>query len=54
METVRKLNRAGIHAGVSCAPVIPGITDSVRDIEALVRATAEAGGKHIFPPIPYF
>ncbi len=48
METVRKLNQAGIRAGVSCAPVIPGITDSLRNLEALVRATAEAGGKHIF------
>jgi DNA repair photolyase len=48
LEAVRKLNQAGIAAGVSCAPVIPGITDSPRDLEALVRATAEAGGKHIF------
>ena len=48
METVRKLNQAGIATGVSCSPVIPGITDSPRNLEALVRATSEAGGKHIF------
>jgi DNA repair photolyase len=48
MEAVRQLNQAGIHTGVSCAPVLPGITDSQRDLEAVVRATAEAGGKHIF------
>ena len=48
METVRKLSQGGIRAGVSCAPVIPGITDSLRNLEALVRGTAEAGGKHIF------
>jgi DNA repair photolyase len=48
METVRKLNQAGIAAGVSCSPVIPGITDTPRNLEALVRGTAEAGGKHIF------
>jgi DNA repair photolyase len=48
METVRKLSQAGIRTGVSCSPVIPGITDSLRNLEALVRATAEAGGKHIF------
>jgi DNA repair photolyase len=48
METVRKLNEAGIKAGVSCAPVIPGITDSVRNLESLVRAAVEAGGKYIF------
>ena len=48
METVRRLAQAGIEAGVSCAPVIPGITDSLRNLEGLVRATAQAGGKHIF------
>jgi DNA repair photolyase len=48
MEAVRKLNQAGVAAGISCSPVIPGITDSPRDLEALVRATSEAGGKHIF------
>jgi DNA repair photolyase len=48
LEAVRQLNQAGIAAGVSCSPVIPGITDSPRDLEAVVRATAEAGGKHIF------
>ncbi len=48
LAAVREVNQAGIAAGVSCAPVIPGITDSPRDLEALVRATAEAGGKHIF------
>src|SRR5262252_1283438 len=48
LEAVRKLNDAGVNAGVICAPVMPGITDSPRDLEALVRATAEAGGKHIF------
>jgi DNA repair photolyase len=47
METVRRLAQAGIEAGVSCAPVIPGITDSLRNLEGLVRATAQAGGKHI-------
>jgi len=48
LEAVRKLNQAGVNAGVICAPVVPGITDSPRDLEALVRATAEAGGKYIF------
>ena len=48
LDAVRKLNQAGLAAGVICAPVVPGITDSPRDLEALVRATAEAGGKYIF------
>jgi DNA repair photolyase len=48
LEAMQKLNEAGVNAGVICAPVIPGITDSPRDLEALVRATAEAGGKYVF------
>jgi DNA repair photolyase len=48
MEAVQKLNAAGVKAGVICAPVLPGITDSPRDLEALVKAVAEAGGKYIF------
>ena len=48
MDAMHKLNQAGIEAGVICAPVLPGITDSPRDLEALVRATAEGGGKYIY------
>jgi DNA repair photolyase len=48
LEAISKLNQAGIAAGVICAPVLPGITDSPRDLEALVRAAAQAGAKHIF------
>jgi DNA repair photolyase len=48
LEAVRELNRSGVPAGVNCAPVLPGITDGPADLEALVRATAEAGGRHIF------
>lgn len=48
LEAMRKLNESGIKAGVICAPVLPGITDSPRDLEALVRATAEARGQYIY------
>jgi DNA repair photolyase len=48
LDTVRQLNQAGVHAGVICAPVLPEITDRARDLENLVRATAEAGGKYIY------
>jgi DNA repair photolyase len=48
LQAVRKLNEAGIPTGVSCSPVLPGITDSPRDLAALVQAVAMAGGKHIF------
>ena len=48
LRAVEELNRAGIDAGVICAPVLPGITDSEESLEALVAATKEAGGKNIF------
>src|SRR5689334_16031563 len=48
LDAVRTLNQAGIPAGVICAPVLPGITDKPRDLEALVEAAAQAHAVNIF------
>jgi len=48
LAAVRKLNEAGIPAGVICAPVLPGITDKPSDLDSLVKAAAEAGATNIF------
>lgn len=48
IDAVRQLSQAGINVGVSCSPVLPGITDSPADLEAVVRAAAQAGAQHIF------
>jgi DNA repair photolyase len=48
LDAVRQLSGAGITVGVSCSPVLPGITDSPADLEALVREAAAAGARHIF------
>lgn len=48
LGAVRELSAAGIKVGVSCSPVLPGITDSPADLEALVRESAAAGARHIF------
>lgn len=48
LEAVRQLNLAGISTGVNCAPVLPEITDSPRDLEAVVKAASEAGAKSLF------
>jgi DNA repair photolyase len=48
LDAVNRLTRAGLEAGVICAPVLPGITDSAKDLEALVAATAQVNGKYIF------
>ncbi|MGH9580970.1 MAG: radical SAM protein, partial [Terriglobales bacterium] len=45
LEALRQLSRAGIEAGVMCAPVLPGINDAPRQLEALVEATVASGGK---------
>ncbi len=48
MDAVRALRQAGLRAGVSCSPVLPGITDSPKDLEAVIRAAAEAGADYVF------
>jgi DNA repair photolyase len=48
IDAVRALAAAGLRVGVSCSPVVPGITDSPRDLEAVIRAAAESGADYIF------
>jgi len=48
IEAVRQLGQAGLEVGVSCSPVLPGITDSPANLEAVVQAAAAAGARHIF------
>jgi DNA repair photolyase len=48
MEAVRQLCDSGLTVGVSASPVLPGITDSPADLEAVVSAAAAAGARHIF------
>src|SRR5271167_1234884 len=48
LEAVRELNAAGVNAGVICAPVLPGITDSPAALDALARAAKQAGAKYIY------
>ena len=39
---VKKLVAAGISTSVNCAPILPGITDSPKDLESVVRDAAAA------------
>ena len=48
LEALTKLREAGIQAGVICAPVLPGITDSPKQLEAVVRGAADAKATHIY------
>jgi DNA repair photolyase len=48
LAALRELREAGIHAGVICAPVLPGITDSPAQLEVVVRGAAEAKANYIY------
>ncbi|HEX6535330.1 MAG TPA: radical SAM protein [Gemmatimonadaceae bacterium] len=47
LRAVRRLAGAGIDVGVNCMPVLPGITDHPRALEALVRSVADTGATHL-------
>lgn len=47
LDAVRRLVDSGIHAGINCAPVLPGITDTPADLEDLVYAAKHAGAHFI-------
>jgi DNA repair photolyase len=48
LNAVRALAEAGLRVGISCSPVIPGITDAPADLEALISAAAESGADYVF------
>ncbi len=41
LRAMQRLAAAGVHAGVLLAPVIPGMTDTKENLEAVARAAAE-------------
>ena len=48
LEAVRALRQAGLRVGISCSPVLPGITDSRENLESVVRAAAQASAEYVF------
>jgi DNA repair photolyase len=47
LEVLRRLAAEGLDVGLALAPVLPGLTDSAADIEALVRRAAAAGVRRL-------
>ncbi|MGF1465229.1 MAG: PA0069 family radical SAM protein [Sandaracinaceae bacterium] len=45
-ETVRRLAEAGVRVGVSLAPIIPGVNDSM--VPAILERARAAGARHAF------
>jgi DNA repair photolyase len=43
LEVMRRLNEAGVPAGVLLAPILPGLTDSCASLEAVFEAAVEHG-----------
>ena len=45
LRALEKLAQAGLNAGVIIAPILPGITDDVPHLEALLKAAKSAGAR---------
>jgi len=48
LEAVRKLAQAGIRVGVNAMPVLPGLNDAPRMLEALAGQAAQAGASFLY------
>lgn len=46
LRALRALAQAGVETAVFASPVLPGINDGAGELEALARASREAGAKH--------
>ena len=49
LETLARLREAGIPTGVLAAPILPGISDSPQQLQALANALVEAGVESATP-----
>ena len=47
LRALARLRESGIEAGINCMPVLPGITDDPRALEALVKRAAELGATYV-------
>jgi DNA repair photolyase len=49
MAAVKQLAKAGVPCGILMAPILPGISDRPEQLQAVVRAAADAGASHLTP-----
>ncbi len=47
LKALRTLRQAGINAGISLAPILPGITDSRDNLESVIAAAKAHGATHV-------
>jgi DNA repair photolyase len=48
LRSMAVMTSSGVHAGLICAPVLPGITDGPRALRRLLTAVKAAGGQFAF------
>ncbi len=51
LRALFRLREAGISAGINAAPVLPGVTDSIFEIEALMNAARQAHVSFVYPSV---
>jgi len=48
LDAVRQLSEAGIRVGVNAMPILPGLNDSDKSLDALACAASKAGAKFLY------
>ena len=48
LKVLQRLSEAGIHAGLSIAPVLPGLSDRPEQLETVVKAARDHGARFIW------
>ncbi|XID95729.1 radical SAM protein [Paenibacillaceae bacterium WGS1546] len=51
LDTVRRLNEAGVRAGVFLAPILPYLTDGTAAVEAVLEGCSHARAEYVMPSI---
>ncbi len=49
LSALEKLSQAGLFSGVLMMPVLPFLEDNPENVLAVIEATAQAGGKFVYP-----
>jgi len=48
LDAVKRLSEAGIRVGVNAMPILPGLNDTNKSLDALARAASQAGANFLY------
>lgn len=51
LRALRRLTSAGLRAGLIVAPILPGITDTIPQVTALMRAARQVDAQFVYPSV---